>query len=931
MAESRADATTVLDPASSGPGLVAPRREVPDKVTGQQRPGTPDATTVVTERRQLFGTFAYLVGHQGSTAILGLAYWVFVTHFFAPDQVGLAFAASSTAVLLSTIGILGIATFLIAELGSTAPSVRRALLSTGMVISGATVGVLAVGALAFSHTFGKSLATIGREPVAAVFFLGGAVATVLAVTFDNAAIAIRRGSAQLTRGILASVLKFACAAALIAAGSRTGAGLIMAWSASLIVSLIVCYPMLRMGPNPPGAHMLHARLGLVRTYGRLSLNHHVLNLSINSVSYLVPVIAAALITTRQYAFYATAQQLTSVVLIVPYLLTLALFAETSDDAGRLQRHVRRTLPMGMAAVSLILVIVELAAPIALGVFGHMYATNGTTALRILILAGPSFVVKDHYVAIRRAQGKLSLASRVLALGTAAEATGAAVGGAAFGLIGLCSGWVLVAFFEGIVLLRPVARVYFGNHSARGSFQLVRSRIPRGDVRTTPAAPLDPGLPVVLLRSPGYPLHHGALGAIRSLGRAGVPVHAVVEDSWTPAARSRYLASRIVWTGTAASDPARLVERLMAVSDALGRPALILCSDDRAAVAMAENAGQLRDRFVLPSVPATLPRRLADKHALFELCREHDVAVPDTRLVTTSAELDRAVDELMFPAVVKPGPMCIAPPGVGPHGTIVDTRDELEALRVGWPEPLSLIVREFLPDECCEDWIVHGYCDGDARLAIVFTGRKLRSWPLRTGATARACVVENPELVALTAHLCSVVGYRGVFDLDWRFDRRTGDYNLLDFNPRLGAQFRMFENEAGIDVARAMHLDLSGRAVPAAPTVEGRQFVVEPFELASLWRQWRQRRHMPPMSARGTGHPSTSGTHLAWTAGDDLLPALVMAVRQVAQSVGIRMVREARSKDRRAPVRRAGSAPGVPVLGPRRIVAWRALFARRGVR
>ena len=53
------------------------------------------------------------------------------------------------------------------------------------------------------------------------------------------------------------------------------------------------------------------------------------------------------------------------------------------------------------------------------------------------------------------------------------------------------------------------------------------------------------------------------------------------------------------------------------------------------------------------------------------------------------------------------------------------------------------------------------------------------------------------LAALTASFCAQVGYRGVFDLDWRRDLRTGQYHLLDFNPRVGASFRLFEDDAGI--------------------------------------------------------------------------------------------------------------------------------------
>ena len=128
--------------------------------------------------------------------------------------------------------------------------------------------------------------------------------------------------------------------------------------------------------------------------------------------------AALLILPRQVAYFITADLVATTVLIIPYLLALSLFAAKSDDPVVLHRLLRRTLPLGLAACAAIVLVVELAAPLILQFFGTAYAVHGSTALRLLILVGPSYVIKDHYVAIRRAQGRLSNATRVIALGTA---------------------------------------------------------------------------------------------------------------------------------------------------------------------------------------------------------------------------------------------------------------------------------------------------------------------------------------------------------------------------------------------------------------------------------------------------------------------------------------------------------------------------------
>jgi len=146
-------------------------------------------------------------------------------------------------------------------------------------------------------------------------------------------------------------------------------------------------------------------------------------------------------------------------MIIPYLLTLSLFAEMSGDEGLLHRHVRRTLPLGLVLSGGILLIVALAAPLVLRIFGTEYALNGTTALRLLLLLGPAYVIKDHYVAIRRTQGRLGQAAKVMAAGSFAEAAGATLGGIYWGMTGLCVGWAVAAWCEAAVLLPTVVRVF----------------------------------------------------------------------------------------------------------------------------------------------------------------------------------------------------------------------------------------------------------------------------------------------------------------------------------------------------------------------------------------------------------------------------------------------------------------------------------------
>nr|WP_203729860.1 ATP-grasp domain-containing protein [Streptomyces sp. SID12501] len=373
----------------------------------------------------------------------------------------------------------------------------------------------------------------------------------------------------------------------------------------------------------------------------------------------------------------------------------------------------------------------------------------------------------------------------------------------------------------------------------------------------------------------YPLHHGGVGAIRSLGRLGVPMYAITEDRYTPAASSRYLRRAFVWPTTGTEEPERLVEGLLRVGKRIGRPAVLVPTDEEAAVLIAERQKELGDAFVFPRVEAGLPRRLASKQGLHELCVEHGIPTPAASFPQSYDDIERFARTARFPVVAKNREAFVRRARPAVNGTTrIGSREALLSLARDWGERPGVILQEYLPREEAEDWIVHAYFDADSNPRALFTGVKVRSWPPHAGMTANAYVVDNPELADLAARFIKQIGFTGIIDLDLRFDRRDGQYKLLDFNPRMGAQFRLFESESGVDVVRAMHLDLTGRTVPEGEQRAGHRYIVENIDLPALLAYRRSGYTTPHAPTRA------SGTELAWLAGDDPLPFLTMLVRFV---------------------------------------------------
>ncbi|MCX4974377.1 ATP-grasp domain-containing protein [Streptomyces sp. NBC_00620] len=370
--------------------------------------------------------------------------------------------------------------------------------------------------------------------------------------------------------------------------------------------------------------------------------------------------------------------------------------------------------------------------------------------------------------------------------------------------------------------------------------------------------LDTRVPAVLLRIDRNPFHHGTLGAVRSLGRAGVEVHVVADSTGSPVRRSRFVSEMHPPPPPGAS-AGEIVAALRRVAARVSRPAVLIPMDDASAVAVAQCREHLAPSYLLPQQPGALAELVADKAELAALCASAGIPHPVTLIPDSPAQAAAAAWQLGLPVVAKWSRPWLVPTGTGLRSTVVvHSAQEAQALYLRAEEAGSrLLLQAYLPPGPDRDWFFHGYVDRSGAVCGGGPGRKQRAWPRGAGLTAVGRWTPNPQLQSLVERLVGTLGYRGVFDLDFRRDGASGRYHLLDFNPRPGAQFRLFADGAGLDVVRALHLDLTHRPLPAPAPLPGRAFVVENYA---------------PLSAL---RPQASGCELAWHARDDLAPGLTM--------------------------------------------------------
>ena len=346
---------------------------------------------------------------------------------------------------------------------------------------------------------------------------------------------------------------------------------------------------------------------------------------------------------------------------------------------------------------------------------------------------------------------------------------------------------------------------------------------------------DTDTPVVVLKL----YHYLALGVVRSLGRMGIPVYGIEHHRRSPGINSRYCRENFFWD-IDGSSPEATTEFLLRVGRKIGRRSLLIHTADESAQLVADYAGVLKERYIFPLKTPELVRALVSKKEMFFLAKKHGIPTAETLFPNCRDDVFRFLDTVTFPVMLKGIDGRLLEERTGRKMAIVRTREELIAMydQMEDAEHPNLMLQEYIPGGDDTVWMFNGYFNGDSDCLFGITGKKIRQAPVYMGYTSLGICLHNETVDTMTRDFMKRLGYRGILDIGYRYDARDGRYKVLDINPRIGATFRLFVGDDGMDVARAEYLDLTGQKVPASNMRQGRKWVVFDRDVISSVRYYR---------------------------------------------------------------------------------------------
>jgi D-aspartate ligase len=303
-----------------------------------------------------------------------------------------------------------------------------------------------------------------------------------------------------------------------------------------------------------------------------------------------------------------------------------------------------------------------------------------------------------------------------------------------------------------------------------------------------------------------------LQTARILASRGIPTIGIARDPDHPFCRTR-VCRQIVYANTATDDVVAALERLGPKLAAKG--VLVPCTDP----AVRQISGE-RERL-LPHYHVGLPDDetvdlLIDKMRFYEYAASHGLPIPQTFVLWSREDAERAASELDYPCILKP-PL---------KSDLWDEHMRDKALKIWsaeefmrvydnaarWASPL--LAQQWIPGEDVQLFSCNCYFDASSNALVTFVARKLRQWPPQTGTSCLGEECRNDEVLRETLRLFQGVGFHGLAYLEMKQHADTGAHYIVEPNIGRPTVRSAIAEAGGVELLYTMYCDTAGLPLPA---------------------------------------------------------------------------------------------------------------------
>lgn len=315
----------------------------------------------------------------------------------------------------------------------------------------------------------------------------------------------------------------------------------------------------------------------------------------------------------------------------------------------------------------------------------------------------------------------------------------------------------------------------------------------------------------------------ALAVTRSLGRQGVPVVRVHPNRLDHSLHSKYCSEVALCPDMYQSGPALVEYLLQLASRYSGKRVLIPASDDCAEF-LGAHRPVLEHAYRVCAARPEVMQHVVNKRRQYEQAERLGIPIPETYFPESRSDIERLAATIRnYPYIIKPlvahtwRLASMQRVSQGRKALLVRTPDELRGawLSMG-DDSRDVMLQEVIGGRDEQLFTFLAYLSDDGSPLAYCVRRKIRQLPVDFGYCTMTVSCHDDVVVRQSLRLLQGTGFSGICGVEYKFDATTGEYKLIEINPRPVNTIGL-ATACGVDIPYLAYRDLVGERVEPVTT------------------------------------------------------------------------------------------------------------------
>jgi D-aspartate ligase len=313
-----------------------------------------------------------------------------------------------------------------------------------------------------------------------------------------------------------------------------------------------------------------------------------------------------------------------------------------------------------------------------------------------------------------------------------------------------------------------------------------------------------------------------LGIVRSLGRHGIPV-CIIDDESSISRFSRYATHSVKVADLL--DEQKTVDTVLDVGRRLGLDGWVLYpTRDETVAAFSRYRSKLTEFFRVPTPNWSTVQWAWDKRNTYRLAQELGIPTPRTWYPRDPRELEQIEADL--PLAIKPAIKEHFIYATKAKAWRANTREELVERfekAAALVEPGEAMVQELIPGDGRQQFSYCAFFKEGRAIGSMVAQRRRQHPPEFGRASTFVETIDLPLLETLSERFLKAIDYYGLVEMEYKLDPRDGQYKLLDVNARTWG-YHSLGQRAGVDFPYLLFSDQLGEPVETCRAKAGVKWI-----------------------------------------------------------------------------------------------------------